>query len=289
MKKVLAVILVLVMALTTFIGCGSEKEIKKTTNDKGNKTASDTPSNTTNNSGSTKGNKVTPGTELSTFMSDYVDTKTKIWDAMSKKFDEEQNLEFAMGTLGFAFADLAIVDISLFDSLTTLEGDTFKGKLLLTGFDSWKKVKGDIIEFGYDYTYTEDNGQNLKNDHLVSKGKLDKKNNSLVYERYVERNGQKTDRYVTEITRNSDKSYSSQSYFINGNKDEGTTLTGYFTWFEGENIISMIAEKENQNFDFQYESIFGKKNVKPEDMTKGMKILMETSFIDGKGTFKNNQ
>jgi len=109
-----------------------------------------------------------------------------------------------------------------------------------------------------------------------------------VYDRYVERNGQKTDRYIVEITKNSDKSYSSQMYFINGEKDEGTTLTGYFTWFEGENILSLIGEKKNEKFDFQYESIFGKKNMKPEEMSQGMNIIMQTSFIDGKGTFKNN-
>jgi len=288
MKRLIAVVLVLTLLLTMFTGCGSKKEEEKrtgqnTTGENGNKTDTNAPSTT----GKTE-EKVVPGTELSNFMSEYMNTKTKIWDTMSKKFDEEQNLEFAMGTLGFAFADLAIVDISLFDSLTTLEGDTFKGKLILSGFDSWKKVKGDIIEFGYDYTYTEDNNQNLKNDHLVSKGKFDKKKNSLMYDRYVERNGQKTDRYIVEITKNSDKSYSSQMYFINAEKDEGTTLTGYFTWFEGENIISLIGEKENEKFDFQYGTIFGKKNMKPEEMSQGMNIIMQTSFIDGKGTFKSN-
>jgi len=285
MKRFITVILTLAMLLTMFIGCGSKKDTEKTPSENTNKTGINTPSN----SGSKDVSKITPGTELSTYMSEYVETKTKIWEAMSKKFDEEQNLEFAMGTLGFAFADLAIVDISLFDSLATLEGDTFKGKLILSGFDAWKKVKGDIIEFGYDYTYTEDTNQNLKNDHLVSKGKFDKKKNSLSYERYIERNGQRNDRYVVEITKNSDKSYSSQMYFINGNKDEGTTLTGYYTWFEGENIVSIIAEKENEKVDFQYESIFDKKNIKPEDMCKGMKITIQTSFIDGKGTFKSNE
>lgn len=280
MKRFIAAILVLAILLTMLTGCGTKKDDEKTTGKSVNNTESN-PSNTSNSSES----KIVPGTELSTFMSEYVDTKTKIWDSMSKKFDEEQNLEFAMGTLGFAFADLAIVDISLFDSLTTLEGDTFKGKLVLSGFDSWKKVKGDIIEFGYDYTYTDDNNQYIKNDHLVSKGKLDKKKDSLVYERYIERNGQKIERYVTEITHNKEKSYSSQMYSIN----EDNTLTGYFTWFEGENIISIIADKKNEKLDFQYESIFGKKDIKPEEMSKGMNITVQTSFIDGKGAFKGNK
>ena len=51
-----------------------------------------------------------PGTELSTFMVNYTDAKSKVWDAMSKKFEEE-NLAFTTGSLGFAFADLAVPDI----------------------------------------------------------------------------------------------------------------------------------------------------------------------------------
>lgn len=289
MKKVISTLLLVTMLLALFSGCGGKGK---------NQDSNDTPvvnngSSGGNNGGSNGGNsnpsggntKPVAGTELSTFMSNYMDTKSKIWDEMSKKFESDNNLAFAMSSLGFAFADLAIVEISFFDAFTTLEGDIFKGTMMFSGIEGWKKVKGDIIEFGYDYKYPEDKNQSIKDDRQVAVGKFDKKTNSLYYERYTERGGAKIDRYIVEVTQNSDKSYSCQMLDV-GTDKENKVITGYFTWFENQNIISIIAEKDNANFDFAYDSIFGKKNVKPEDMAKNMKINIKTSYIDGKAEFQ---
>lgn len=281
MKKFIIAILTLSMTLGILSGCGSKKKAEVTPPPKGTTTDS-------------TGNKekpvvVTPGTELSDFMSKYTDAKTKVWDEMSKKFDEEGNPSFAMGALGFAFADLAIVDILFFDTLTEKDGDTFKGKLMFTGIDAWKKVKGDIIEFGYDYTYLEDKNQSQNGDKSVAKGKFDKSNNSLIYERSTERSGKVMDKYVVEITRNSDTSYSSQIYFLDSSSNDGVAknhLTGYLTWFDDKDIISYLAQKDIPDVNFSYNSIFNKKNIKPEEMGKGFTVTMKTSYIDGKSLFE---
>ena len=281
MKKIIIAILTLSMTLGILSGCGSKNKTEVTPPPKGTTTDS-------------TGNKekpvvVTPGTELSDFMSKYTDTKTKVWDEMSKKFDEESNPSFAMGALGFAFADLAIVDILFFDTLTEKDGVTFKGKLMFTGIDAWKTVKGDIIEFGYDFTNLEDKNQSKNGDKSVAKGKFDKSKNSLIYERSTERSGKVMDKYVVEITRNSDISYSSQIYFLDSSSNEGVDknqLTGYLTWFDDKGIISYLVEKDIPDVNLSYNSIYGKKNIKPEEMAKGSTVTMKTSYIDGKSLFE---
>jgi hypothetical protein len=209
---------------------------------------------------------------------------------MSKKLQEDQNMAFAMGSLGFAFADMLVIEIELFDVLTVKSGDVFKGKLMFTDIEAWKKVKGDVIEFGYDYTYPEDKNQNKKGDHEVTSGKFNQKNKSVTYTHYTERNGKKIMSYLVQITQNSDKSYTSQLCTI-GSAQEGSegnrVLTGYFTWFEGEDIISLQAERDNAGFDFEYVDIYGKKNVKPEEMTKGYKIKSRSSFVGGKAVYED--
>ena len=175
------------ISLSLFTGCGSKDTSKSGDND----TAVDVKPEPTINKGeaidkdkkddkATNTEKVQAGTELSTFMSNYIDAKTKVWDEMSKDMEKNDNTAFSMSTLGFVFMDLIIVEIGLFDALNTKEGDTFKGALMLSGIDAWKKVKSDVIEFGYDYVHKDDKNQNKKGDREVTTGKFDKTNNSVI-------------------------------------------------------------------------------------------------------------
>jgi len=177
----------------------------------------------------------------------------------------------------------------LFDTLTLEKGDVFKGKLMFSGIDAWKKVKGDMVEFGYDYTYLEDKGQSKNGDRIIAKGKLGKANNSLIYEVSSENSGKVINKHIIEITRNSDTSYSSQSYFLDIGSNDGMDknhLTGYLTWFNDKDIISYLVEKDIPDINFTYNTIFSKKNIKPEEMAKGAKVIMKISFIDGKALYE---
>lgn len=281
MKKIITLILAVSMTLGIITGCGSKKQ------------AVDTPAPLANTTETPVSKEepvaTTPGTELTDFMSKYTDTKALVWDRMSEKFDEEENIAFAMGTLGFAFADLALIDILLFDALTVKEGDIFKGQLMFSGIDAWKKVNGDIIEFGYDYTYVEDKNQSKSGDKIVTKGKLDKSNSSLIYESSSESSGKVVSKHIIEITRNSDTSYSSQCYFLDLDSNAEVNknhLTGYLTWFDDKDIISYLVEKDIQDTSFTYNSIFSKKNIKPEEMAAGATVTMKTSYVDGKAQFE---
>lgn len=302
MKRIITGILILPILLSCLAGCTSKGDLKasspaessgvkplpqvsapKAKDSAPAQVSASKPGNSTS-----KPAREVEGTEISTFMGNYMETKSKIWDAMGKKFEQEQNTAFALGSLGYVFIDLLIVEVGLFDTLTVKNGDTYKGTLMLTGIDAWKKVNGDIMEFGYDYTHPKDKNEIKKGDREVAKGKFDKKAGALAYDHYTERGGVKTSRYVVEINKNSDSSYSSQLYSIKekqgGNKD--TELDGFFTWFEGNNIMSVMAEKRKADLTFTYNSIFGKKNLKPEEMAKGMDILSKVSFVDGKAAYE---
>lgn len=280
MKKFISIIMMLSITLSILMGCSSKGGTKITPSPQG-----DTPQTPINKQ---EPSKLTPGTELSDFLGNYSETKTKLWDQMTKNLDTENNLNFTIGIAGFAFADLAIVDILLFDTLTIKDGDTFKGKLMLSGIDGWKKVNGDIIEFGYDMIYEEQNGNFQKGDHTIAKGKLEKNKNSLVYEYSTERGGKVISRYIVEVTRNSDSSYTSQTYYLDlSGASDKNTLSGYLTWFDDKNIISYLAEKDVSDINFTYNSIFGKKNIKPDEMANGMTITTKISYIDGKALYED--
>lgn len=286
MKKIIAVILVLLMGLSLLTGCGS-KGNTKTTPSSGNDTTQ-SPTDKQEPTNKQEPATQTPGMEISNFLSKYSDTKTKLWNELIDKLDLNNNLNAAMGIASFSFADLAVVDVLLFDSLTVKDGDTFKGKLMLSEIDAWKKVNGDIIEFGYENTYANDQANYLKGDHTIAKGKLDKSKNSLVYEYTNERDGKMISRYISEIVRNADASYSSQAYYLDlsGNTDKDN-LTAYLTWFDDKNVISYMAIKDTSDINFTYNSIFGKKNIKPAEMANGMTITVKTGFVDGKASYED--
>jgi hypothetical protein len=285
MKKIISAILVLSMTLGILSGCGSKEETKPQGEESKPAAAQQESSSKPEKQ---EAESKTPGTELSDFLSKYTDTKTKLWEEMTKKLDMENNLNAAMGMAAFAFADLAVVNVLMFDALTVKDGDVFKGKLMLTGIDAWKKVNGDIIEFGYDYTYPDQNGNFQKGDRGVSKGKLEKSKNSLIYEYTTERDGKAVDKTVIEITRNADASYSSQTYFVDlsGGNDKNV-VSAYLTWFDDKNVTSYMAEKETADINFSYNSIFGKKDVKPEEMAAGMTVTVKTSYINGEAKYED--
>lgn len=286
MKKIIAVILVLLMSLSLFTGCSSKGSSKTTPSSGSNTTQS--PTDKQESSNKQEPAAQTPGMEISNFLGKYSDTKTKLWDELTKKLDSSDNLNVAIGLANFAFADLTVVEVLLFDALTVKDGDTFKGKLMMSDIDAWKKVKGDIVEFGYDYTYQNDQNNYLKGDHLIAKGTLDKSKDSLTYEYTNERGGKIISRFVSEIVRNADTSYSSQTYYLDlGGNNDKNTLTAYLSWFDSKNVISYMAAKDTSDINFSYNSIFGKKNIKPDEMANGMTITTKVSYVDGKASYED--
>jgi hypothetical protein len=282
--KVISVLLILLLLISLLNGCFARRstttaeEVTTKTTAKGSTTKTTTQKNETTKAGqttaTTKGTTAGKGSELTDFFTSYMDAKEVIWDKMSETIDASGDYTATMALLGFAFTDLAIAFIPMYDLV-----DQTGGTLALLGIkNAYKRTKGDTIEFGYDYIYDKDSGDKKKDDHVVSTGLFDTKQNTLKVETLDKSGNEVTNRTMTEITKNKDGSYSSQVISYQSSNDK---VTGYFTNFAGEDIWSAIAEKEAVE-DFTYNTIFGKKNVSLDNMTQGFTVTTSVSFVDGK-------
>jgi hypothetical protein len=282
----IAILLVLVMLFSLFTGCfgqrsttTTEKVTTKTTA-KGTtaKTTATTKKGETTKAGqttaTTQGTTAGKGSELSDFVNAYMDAKTAVWDKMNEALEAGSNPTAVMALLGFAFTDLQVVLLPMFD----IVGDN-GGILPLLGIkNAYRRQKGDVIEFGYDFTYEEDSGSKKKGDHVLSVGALDVKQNTLKNET-IDRSGNTiTNRNVIEITKNKDGSYTSQAISYQSDNEK---VTGYFITFAGEDVWSVIAEKDAAE-DFTFNTIYGKKNVAIDAMSQGFTVNTTASFVDGK-------
>ena len=222
-----------------------------------------------------------PGSELSDFVSAYTDAKQMSMDKLSAKLENSTDFTLSMGLLGVAMVDLNIAFVPLFDAV-----DQTGFVPLLNLKNAYRKEKGGIITFGADYTRDEDSGQEKKGDRIFWDGKLDVKDQSLSFAYYTERGGKKVDRTVMEATKNKDGSYTSQTITFSAPDEGEATTTGYFITFEGEDIRILSGTRSDGNPDFDYETVFNKKNADIEALSKSFEISMDISFL--KGEVKSN-
>jgi hypothetical protein len=63
------------------------------------------------------------------------------------------------------------------------------------------------------------------------------------------------------------------------------------TWSDDKNVTSYMAEKETADINFSYNSIFGKKDVKPEEMAAGncMAYIERYTPIYGTSIYFHNE
>lgn len=285
MKKIMSLMLIVILVLMTTVGCGS-KDSNTSSNNESKSSSLPTEESEQQKQAEVSPsieNEVLPGTELSTYMNNYINAKTYAWDEMIKKFEEDKNESYVFGALAFAFIDLMIIDISFYDTLITLEGDTYRGNFLFSDIEAWKKIKGNMIEFGYDYIYTEDSMQSKKGDREVGNGKYDIKAGTVVYERFNERNGKKISNYIVEINQNSEKSYSAQIHVLSEGSDK---VEAYYIWFEDKEIMMVSAEGSSSGDSLLKSSILGRKNMNIEEMTKGVTVSSKLGYMNGKAIFE---
>ena len=292
LRRILSLLLVIIMTTSLLSACGrgsdggsdtTAKE-KTTATDKADngddkettspepKESKETSSETTEMT--TSGEK---GQELTDFVTLYSNSKSVLMDELTKSMESSNDFAATMAMLGFAFADLQIAFIPMFDIV-----DMNNGILPMMDIkNAYRKVNGGTIEFGYDYTYEEDKGNNQKGDKVVWKGVLDVKANSLKSEDTNERAGKVITRNVIEVTMKKDNSYISQMISYTTNEDQAK-LNAYFTAFEGKDIRTSIGTLESPKVDFDYNSIYKNSNSSMEDMIKGFKITTQSDYINGK-------
>jgi hypothetical protein len=217
------------------------------------------------------------GSELSDFVSAYMEAKTDIWDQLSKKLEEGNDMTAVFSLLGFAMADLSVAIVPFFDVVSEAGGTLF-----LTGIkNAHKTVNGQIIDFGYDFVYDTDSGQYQKDDRVVCTGQYDMAKGALRVEMSDQKNKLVTSRTVIEIVRLADDAYASQFVSYNG---EDNPVQGYFTLFRGTDLWSVMAEQESSG-QFKHNSIYNLAQPDMNDMIKGFTVKTEASLVDGKATF----
>jgi predicted small secreted protein len=287
MKKNVVLILSVVLTFSMLASCGSKKGSGVDTPRGGQASllpsAEQTPS-----AGKKDDDKIVEGSEISIFTAGYMEDKTAAWEAVSRHYENQEDWTFGLATLGFVFVDLIMAEIMMFDALTLLSGDMFKGKLMFSDIEAWKKPSGNIIEFGYEYEYKEDGHNSEKGDKEYARGKLNQSTGALQYEKYVERGGVKISKQLIELVKNDNKSYCCQIYILSGGESGKYDLSGYITWLNGSDIECIGVEEANTTFDFSYNSIINKKNVKAEEMAAGKNIILKTSYINGQANFESS-
>lgn len=295
--RLTAIILIMMMIISMFAGCGGgrssdedegETKTKKTTEavEETDEEAIETKETDENNGGGLFGGgettedngggnetEKTEGTELSDFVTKYTDAKQVIWDKISDQLDSSSDLNASMAMLGFAFADMAIVIVPFFDTVEYTGGTMMFSEIN----NAYKKVNGDKITFGYDYTYDKDTDNNKTGDHVFCEGLFDMGQQSMTVEIRDESDGKVSTRTIVEIQENKNGSFSSQLVsYTDGNEN----ISGYFTTFEGEDLWSRMAEKTDGP-EFTFNTMIGNKTATLDELTAGFTVKTEVSYVDG--------
>ena len=273
MKKI-SILLVFVMLVSMLGGCISKKTTAGDGSDSGNTDSVVTTDDNGNTDGNTPGESVEAGQELSGFIQTYMDAKTPLYD----KLTDATETDFMMMSawLGIMMSDITIAFVPFFDMV-----DANGGIFFLTEIDNaFKKISGNTIDFGYDYTYKADNSSGFPSgSHSTFVGKLNMDKGTLRFEMIDDKLTDGFTRSVVEINRNSANSYTTQ--FVTNN---GSETTAYFTTFKGENFISYTCSKdEGQNY--TYNSIYEKSNPSLDDMMAGFKIVSNIKYANGEATY----
>lgn len=283
--KIVSLLLVLTLAAMTVGGCFNIT--KKTTGDGNPTTASDTEKSentgaTSDDSDTTSepGETYEEGYELTAFLDGYTNAKSPIWDKMSEAADSGTDAGAFSALLTLSVADLMILDVYFFDSV-----EAMGGVIMFTAIDNaYKRVNGNIIEFGYDYIYSEDKADDKypAGSHLTCTGTYNTSSGSIHKESVDDKGEGNITRTVIEINRLSADSYASQ--FITSSSSGGDAeTTAYFTMFKGTDIWSAVGSKA-EGTDFTYNTIFEKGVGSLDDMTGGYAITTKVSYVGDKLT-----
>jgi hypothetical protein len=219
-------------------------------------------------------------TALSDFITDYADTKKILTDTIEKSPDKDK---YAMDALGIYTADLALVEISMYDAISLDKGPRVTGKLALSGFDAYKEQNGDIIKFGSSHTFDKEQGGFKSGDKINTTGSLDTARNFLTVETITEIGGGKTARTVAEVCRLPDGTFTMQSIYCDTKMAKNTRSIVIMN-FNADKFTAVLAEGD-KTLDFQYKSIADAGNLSPEEMAGEYKTTMVVKVENGKATF----
>lgn len=285
MKKLIAITLILVLALS-LTACGGSENTNKPSDgnqtaasqsggakENKNKSSNETAAPVSSDTGTSGGIYKKAGSELTDFFSAYDGAIDKFEGPVNKLTTEDFDL-FDI-TMDYLVPSLQIAFVGIYDSIEIL--GISKGE--------YKETNGNIITFGKKYTRDQDgfSPNDIKGDVVVEEGVLDTSANTLSLEAYIERDGEKVHRAVTEAVMLPDGSFLVQTLMKTFSQAErGIEDTGraYFIVC-GKDKLEVIKATFPPDVNFTYGSIAGKGKITSEDMAEGYeKVRKLTVFND---------
>jgi hypothetical protein len=227
-----------------------------------------------------------PGMEMSDFYNAFNDAMGRFERAVNN-FETD---DFELSNVGgdFISPTISIVSISQYDYLES--GDNAKETGKNGKYDAVREKNGDIITFSQSMTNEEDGfgRDDLKGDVKESHGTLDTKNNTLVLEDTIKRDGQLISRTVSEVVMLSDGTFLAQ--IINKPKkpyddrieDKGIA---YFVLCT-KNKLEIITAYFDPDVNFTFKSIIGNPDATPETMSEGYRKVRQLIVENDTATAK---
>jgi hypothetical protein len=208
-------------------------------------------------------------------LSDFYDAFDNAMDKYEKAINSYETDDFELFDVSFDFLvpSACILNIGSYDHLDIFGTDE----------GEYREASGGVIKFGEEFTREEDgfNPNDKKGDIVREEGKLDTSTNTLTLEKTVERSGELISREVTEMIMLSDGTFISQILSKKPPRDERVEDKGnaYFVRC-GRDKLEIIKADFEPDVDFTYESIVGKGDISPEDMSQGYVKVRKLTIQD---------
>jgi hypothetical protein len=249
MKKTLAIILVLVFTLSLLGGCfrvpknvqdaiqdAVESAEAASSDDTGSGDDNGDDYSSESSDPGTAPSDLVPATNPSTSYNNYLTVKSAAMDRITTVSEESDELSFAvaMNMLGISMIDLALISLTMF-------GDDLASSEMAMGFLGMENVKITGSDNDYTITYTDSEGQTIKQTCQYDKGK-----DSLKSELY---DADGSISMYFEYVNLGDNTYAAQYYY--SNDDGGYEIMRAF--FDADNIAAFGTATA----DGEPESIYG--------------------------------
>jgi hypothetical protein len=303
MKKILRLIAVLLTIALLFAGCGGTSSRSRDDDDDDDRVSSKSDKNDKSDKDSKGGeDKQKPeepdeeepdepsggiykeaGMELYDFYEAF-NGGMKRFERAINNFEPEDFTLIAVGA-DFLAPTLTMVSITLYDYLEV--GDNPKETGKNGKYDAVREKKGNVIEFSQSKVNEEDgfSPNDKAGDKVGERGTLNTSTNSLFMEVTRERDGEVIERTILEAVILPDGTMIAQIFDKSLPMDKRIEDKGIarFIRFDRDEM-EIIAANFAPDVDFEYESIFGKGDVTPEEMAEGYTKIRRLVIEDGEAS-----
>lgn len=228
---------------------------------------------------------IAEGKELTSFIDSYTEVRKKTFIALEATINSSGGWPGSTSMLASSQLDIQYNIINLFDSIDLLGGLFPPG----TVDTSYKNMKGNIIDFGFDYTHSDSSDNSYPvGSHILCEGHYDMINGRVTFDITEDKKDQGLTRTVMQINKISTGTYASQIIHLFDDGSGATYFDGRFSLFKGNDLYRAIitGPGNDKGIAFTYNSIYDKTVSSLDDMTNGFDITMSVEYIDGQATFE---